>query len=125
MDVPVWPCANAVTLARSRAFKRRGALSCAVSTPVSTAGTARLLRRCCRQKARISKIESELAKLERDMHQMKLENARLKSKVGGPGAWWAIARMVLGGARTVAQPSACTQWLCASSGLSRHSLPPS
>lgn len=40
----------------------------------------------CRQKARISKIESELAKLERDMHQMKLENARLKSKVGGHGA---------------------------------------
>ena len=37
----------------------------------------------CRQKARISKIEEELGRLQQEMRQMRLDNQRLKSKVRG------------------------------------------
>ena len=39
----------------------------------------------CRQKARISKIEEELGRLQQEMRQMRLDNQRLKSKVGCVG----------------------------------------
>ena len=49
--------------------------------------TTSLLRR---QQARIAMIEQELAKLQRDMHRMKVENVQLKSKVGNTKGWVAL-----------------------------------